>query len=183
MDRFLSWILFHVIGFGNTNPNSGGYYPDNLYHVELAYVSQATCNSNYGGGILSSMMCASDPGQDSCQGDSGGPLYDANTNVKTLVGVVSWGNGCAQTGYPGVYSRIANQWTWIKTTICADHSSPKPDFCGSSVGVPSRKPSRRPTQKRVPTRKPSRKPTRKPTRRVSKSPTRRYDTFNFLEII
>ena len=67
----------------------------------------------YGGDILASMMCAADPGQDSCQGDSGGPLYDSDSN--TLVGVVSWGYGCADARYPGVYSRISNQWDdWIK---------------------------------------------------------------------
>jgi hypothetical protein len=85
----------------------------------------------YGGGILASIMCAADPGQDSCQGDSGGPLFDSDSN--TLVGVVSWGIGCADARYPGVYSRISNQWdAWIKPTICANNSNPKPDFCGSN---------------------------------------------------
>ena len=41
------------------------------------------------------------------QGDSGGPLIDKLNNV--LVGVVSWGDGCAVKGYPGVYSRISAQ--------------------------------------------------------------------------
>jgi Secreted trypsin-like serine protease len=88
-----------AIGFGNQSPSFGGYYPGRLQHVEVSFVPQSTCNSNYSGGITSNMFCAADPGQDSCQGDSGGPIYDANNNV--LVGVVSWGNGCAQTGFPG----------------------------------------------------------------------------------
>lgn len=92
-----------AIGFGNQNPNSGGYYPGRLQHVEVKYVPQSTCNSNYSGSITNNMFCAADPGQDSCQGDSGGPLYDAINNV--LVGVVSWGNGCAQSGYPGGFYR------------------------------------------------------------------------------
>ncbi len=132
---------------------SDGTTPNYLNHVELTYVPQDTCIASYGSNmILPSMMCAADPGQDSCQGDSGGPLYDAS--VQTLVGVVSWGNGCAIPGYPGVYSRIANQWTWIRTKICANHSLPKPDFCPSDK----------------PTRKPSRKPTRKPTPRPTNTP-------------
>jgi|SaaInlStandDraft_1057018.scaffolds.fasta_scaffold1171689_1 secreted trypsin-like serine protease len=34
-----------------------------------------------------------------------------------LVAVTSWGNGCAQTGYPGIYSTIADNIKWIKTII------------------------------------------------------------------
>lgn len=40
-------------------------------------------------------------------GDSGGPLYDAKEGV--VVGIVSFGNGCAKQGYPGVYSRISSK--------------------------------------------------------------------------
>lgn len=58
------------------------------------------------------MICASAPGKDSCQGDSGGPLIDRRT--KTQVGVVSWGFGCADPRYPGVYSNIAKELAWIK---------------------------------------------------------------------
>ena len=57
--------------------------------------------------ITSNMMCARDPNEDYCQGDSGGPLYDRQNNV--LVGVVSWGNGCAEANFPGVYSRVSAQ--------------------------------------------------------------------------
>lgn len=58
------------------------------------------------------MICAYDVGKDSCQGDSGGPLVDKSTGIQ--VGVVSWGQGCAEQDYPGVYSDIASVRQWIK---------------------------------------------------------------------
>jgi len=45
------------IGFGNQNPN-GNEYPDRLHHVDINYVPQSTCNSNYNGGITENMICA-----------------------------------------------------------------------------------------------------------------------------
>ena len=64
------------------------------------------------------MFCAGEAGKDSCQGDSGGPMVGTNENGETvLVGVVSWGIGCAREGYPGVYARVANYIDWLQETI------------------------------------------------------------------
>jgi len=112
------------IGFGTTETGS---VTSKLMHVNVNYVKQSTCNSAYSGDITNDMMCAADTNQDSCQGDSGGPLYDSDNEV--LVGVVSWGYGCALAQYPGVYSRISNQISWIKEKVCAEHGAPKPGFC------------------------------------------------------
>merc|ERR1712156_920605 len=116
----------YAIGFGSLS--SGGSVSSELRHVELAYVPRNTCNSDYNGGITDSMMCAKDPGQDSCQGDSGGPLYGEANNA--LVGVVSWGYGCADPNYPGVYAQVSAEFDWIKTNICS--TSPSETFCGNS---------------------------------------------------
>lgn len=54
------------------------------------------------------------------QGDSGGPLVTKNGTVWVQAGVVSYGNGCAQPGYPGVYARISNYQTWINSQVSGE---------------------------------------------------------------
>ncbi|XP_017791572.1 PREDICTED: trypsin-1-like [Habropoda laboriosa] len=66
--------------------------------------------------ITDNMLCAGykEGSKDSCQGDSGGPLHIVNEQTYDIVGIVSWGEGCAKPGYPGVYSRVNRYLTWIK---------------------------------------------------------------------
>lgn len=52
---------------------------------------------------------------DTCNGDSGGPLYDNKTN--TLIGITSWGIGCADKNYPGIYTYVPYYYDWIFDTI------------------------------------------------------------------
>lgn len=127
-----------TIGLGNTD-TSNPDFPNRVMDVMVEYVSNAQCRKSYNGFlevISGDMMCAASPGKDSCQGDSGGPLYDAQN--EKLVGIVSWGRGCAREGYPGVYARISHQWEWIKETICANHSPNNiPSFCGGGEPTPA----------------------------------------------
>jgi len=69
-------------------------------------VDNPTCQGSYHS-LKEDMICAASDGKDACSNDSGGPLYDPESGV--VVGIVSWGSGCAKPKYPGVYSRIANQ--------------------------------------------------------------------------
>jgi hypothetical protein len=73
------------------------------------------------------MVCAGDGngGEDSCQGDSGGPLIMTNDQGEyELIGIVSWGYGCAEAAYPGVYSRIFTKKQWFFDYI----GEPEDDF-------------------------------------------------------
>jgi len=127
----------YAIGFGRLY--SGGPDASQLRRVELAYASYPFCNSDYSGGLTPNMICAKDPGQDSCQGDSGGPLYDSDT--QKLIGVVSWGYGCANPQYPGVYARVSSRWDWIEDTICNSDANPKPGFCSGTPTPPAPTPT------------------------------------------
>lgn len=56
------------------------------------------------------------------QGDSGGALV-CNDKV---AGVVSWGNGCARNGFPGVYTDVSAHRAWMEAVINSGSVS-KPD--------------------------------------------------------
>ncbi|CAG0920440.1 unnamed protein product [Notodromas monacha] len=98
-------------GWGTTS--SGGNLPEVLQWVRVPYVNDNVCD-NLNGGVAESMICAGnveDGGVDTCQGDSGGPLTDEA--VSKLLGLTSWGYGCAQPGYPGVYTQVSYFLDWI----------------------------------------------------------------------
>ena len=57
-----------------------------------------------------SLFCANKEGSNvgTCPGDSGGPIQCIVDGEWTIVGVVSWGRGCAKKGMPGIYTRLAD---------------------------------------------------------------------------
>jgi len=101
--------------------SSGGSLASTLREVSLDTMSNSQCTSsnNYNWWqITSNMICAGRAGKDSCQGDSGGPLVTREPSGSfSLIGVVSWGIGCGDAGYPGVYARVTSQLSWIQGNI------------------------------------------------------------------
>jgi len=103
-----------VTGWGTTS--EGGSLAKILQKVSVPIVSDDHCRDSYGqNDITDSMMCAGfeQGGKDSCQGDSGGPFMCGNQ----LSGVVSWGYGCAEAGYPGVYTQTSYFVSWLNSNM------------------------------------------------------------------
>ncbi|MEA2356332.1 MAG: transrane protease serine, partial [Solirubrobacteraceae bacterium] len=117
-----------VSGWGETAPLAVGAPSDTgtlagqLQVAQTHLVPDATCVADYARigtlglpTITPRMLCAGEPGGgiDACSGDSGGPLVvDVGTPAAppadyVLAGIVDFGAGCAQPGYPGVYVRVA----------------------------------------------------------------------------
>ena len=94
-----------VYGWGDT---AGTGPDDTLQKLAAPDLGDDVClaNKEYvaNGYAAASNVCAGylDGTGDACQGDSGGPLV---LNGR-LLGLVSWGTGCAEPGYPGVYAEI-----------------------------------------------------------------------------
>ncbi|MCZ2127321.1 MAG: trypsin-like serine protease [Anaerolineales bacterium] len=109
-----------ITGWGKIYPNQNIYDPY-LNGAIVPIISNQACSAKYGAGkITDNMLCAGYKagGVDSCQGDSGGPLAVFNDVYEPiLAGIVSWGNGCANKKYPGVYARVSQYTDWIYQQI------------------------------------------------------------------
>lgn len=127
--------LVRVMGWGDTNANDNIRTPTNELQVaSLRTVSNAQCDGTTGtygtysvsfkGRIENSMMCAFSSERDACQGDSGGPLISKGK----LVGLTSWGVGCNDGNFPGVYARVSSAYNWIRRNICSFSMYPDPSF-------------------------------------------------------
>ncbi|MGH3469434.1 MAG: serine protease [Thermocrispum sp.] len=110
-----------TLGWGNTS--EGGEQSDHLMKVAVPITTDEECTTAYGAEYKAEgMVCAglADGGKDSCQGDSGGPLVVGNK----LVGVVSWGEGCARPGKPGVYSRVGGFYDELQEQVGGGAETP-----------------------------------------------------------
>ncbi|MFI2203047.1 S1 family peptidase [Streptomyces sp. NPDC020192] len=103
-----------ILGWGTTSENGGS--SNQLRTATVPVVADSSCKSSYGSDFVQSdMVCAgyTSGGVDTCQGDSGGPLLIGGV----LAGITSWGEGCAEAGYPGVYTRLTTFSDLVTTQV------------------------------------------------------------------
>ncbi|CAK6433129.1 unnamed protein product [Pipistrellus nathusii] len=105
-----------VTGWGTLYMN--GPLPNILQEALVKIIDNKVCNAPHvlSGLVTDSMLCAGflSGKTDACQNDSGGPLvYPDSRNIWYLVGIVSWGDGCAKKNKPGVYTRVTAYRDWI----------------------------------------------------------------------
>ncbi|XP_054714331.1 U21-ctenitoxin-Pn1a-like [Uloborus diversus] len=112
-----------ICGWGHEWSN--GRNSDVLKHATIPLVDRKTCNDAYDYNphdnedeILENMICAGKENLDTCQNDSGGPLSQRDKNgISTLIGITSFGKGCGEDGYPGVYTKVGYFRDWMTKTI------------------------------------------------------------------
>ncbi len=119
---FAAGAVATVSGWGTLR--SEGASPNQLQRVDLNISTTAAVHASYGN-LSSDQIGAYRSGKDSCQGDSGGPLMVRIGGTPKLVGVVSWGEGCAEPNTPGMYSRVASFASWISQNV-GSGTSPTP---------------------------------------------------------
>ncbi|MET8680683.1 serine protease [Streptomyces sp. NPDC004647] len=101
---------FTVAGWGAAR--EGGGQQRYLLKAQVPFVDDATCKSAYSDLVAGEEICAGlmdTGGVDTCQGDSGGPMFRKDDSGAWIqVGIVSWGEGCARPGKPGVYTEVSH---------------------------------------------------------------------------
>ncbi|KXN66352.1 trypsin-like serine protease [Conidiobolus coronatus NRRL 28638] len=113
--------LLNVIGWGS---KSDGYGSTKLEQVKVPIVDNNTCQQDYLQPIYRPIdselqLCAGYPdgGKDACTGDSGGPAFVMQESKAIIVGITSFGRGCALKNSPGVYTRVAGVKDWVASQV------------------------------------------------------------------
>ena len=107
-----------IIGWGTLCSTTCGS-SDLLLEADVPLIPDSRCDTSYPAAPNdfdpSVMVCAAHAvgtpptsSHDTCQGDSGGPLLVADGGFFALAGITSWGVGCADPNFPGVYTRVGD---------------------------------------------------------------------------
>ncbi|XP_034108565.1 trypsin beta [Drosophila albomicans] len=121
-DNVLPQAQLFVSGWGSTTVENVVTAP-RLHYTFVVQMDRQRCTQNYfgAGTVTGSMFCAGSKSglgdRDSCMGDSGGPLITSIAGRFKLLGIVSWGLGCANAQYPGVYTYVTAHTNWLTQTL------------------------------------------------------------------
>ncbi|TMS04316.1 Neurotrypsin [Larimichthys crocea] len=107
-----------ITGWGITDSE----YSRTLLQAWVPLLPAWKCKKRYSDRFTSRMLCAGSLSErhrvDSCQGDSGGPLVCQGDGGRwVLTGIISWGHGCGNPSFPGVYTRVSRFLRWIDKVI------------------------------------------------------------------
>jgi hypothetical protein len=126
-------MLTTATGWGSLSEDLSELSED-LRQVEVPLVSDRDCAFAYPtiedewgvyGFNPNTMLCAGAAGKDTCFGDSGGPLMAPDgAGGWVQIGITSWGVGCAEEGFPGVYGRLSGLYGFILATLRDDREAP-----------------------------------------------------------
>src|SRR2546423_12144542 len=112
--------LSTIVGWGATAEN--GDLPDTLQEAQVPIVADSVAAKAYPNDFENKTQIGAgypQGGVDTCQGDSGGPLLvpDAATSTLRLAGDTSYGQGCAEPGFPGIYGRLGDTTLreWVRS--------------------------------------------------------------------
>jgi len=126
-----------AIGWGVTYQGSSTV-SNYLQQVTVQAYSSTSADCVQGGIINSTLQfCAgvNGGGKDTCQGDSGGPLMAFVDNRWVLAGLTSSGDGCAQAGYPGLYTRVSTFVPYIRSIVNASVLAITTDLGATTVST------------------------------------------------
>ncbi|XP_069745622.1 coagulation factor X-like [Narcine bancroftii] len=119
---FAEKVLMHqpnalVSGWGRMHDH--GAPSTKLQRLTVPYVNRIKCIESSRYQVSQNMFCAGyeNESKDACQGDSGGPHVTPHRNTWFLTGIVSWGEGCAQKGKYGIYTKVSKYTRWIRRAI------------------------------------------------------------------
>jgi len=107
-----------VSGWGQ---DESGSSPNTLKKLNLTIYDDSVCENAYGDTYTKNMLCATgdfdNGGQCVCFGDSGSPAYIIQDGSPLQVGIVSWGNPCANAGYPAAYAEVGKFIDFIREHV------------------------------------------------------------------
>ncbi|XP_062854794.1 tissue-type plasminogen activator, partial [Trichomycterus rosablanca] len=116
------WMECEISGYGKAEEFSP-FFSERVKRGHVRLWPQELCVPERLSGreVTPNMLCAGDTRglDDACKGDSGGPLVCEKDNRMTLIGLISWGDGCGKKDKPGVYTRVSKYTSWISNEIKA----------------------------------------------------------------